>query len=134
MKKYTVKPPELQPIKVEAANEFHAYCQAVNVWHEDMLLYAGRMSAQATPKKKAAQAVAAAQDGTRKIDQDQDTTVPAWGQHCNSCRLCNPGCLCNTCRRDRDDRDDPACCMERWPDRCPVRDCPDYLPEEVDEA
>lgn len=134
MKEYMIYPPELQPVKVEAVNDFHAYCKAVNVWKRAMLHYAGKKTVEAIEKREAAPAVGAAQDGTRKIDQDQDTTVPVFGQHL--CPWPDNNCVCVTCRRDHgdDDDDDKRCCIDHHGQRCPISDCPDYLPEEVDEA
>lgn len=82
-------------------------------------------------KKKAAPAVGAAQDGKEKTVQDQDTTVPARGQHgCG--RRAPHSCLCATCRRYFSDvGSGHSCCYDHHAMICPVTACPDYLPEEV---
>lgn len=76
--------------------------------------------------EEAAQAVTAAQDGTKDTIHTQDTTIPAWGQH-----VCDEDeCICGRCRRDM-----YSCCFSHvgvtHPKRgCPVEYCPDYLPED----
>lgn len=83
------------------------------------------------PKKEAALAVGAAQDGKEKTVQNQDTTVPARGQHgCG--RRAPHSCLCATCRRYFSDvGSGHSCCYDHHAMICPVTACPDYLPEEV---
>lgn len=131
MEKYTVQPPRLEPVEVEAYNTFHACCKAVNVWKRAMLHYAAKQTAKAADKKEAAPAVGADRDGKWENNQGQDTTVPARGQH--ECEwLDEETCLCKTCRRGfADEGDGSCCCGIRFGNICPVAYCPDYLPEEA---
>lgn len=130
MEKYIVQPPQLEPVEVEAVSPFHAYMLAASKWRKKLLGYSSQRIAQSVEKKEAAPAVGAAKDGKEKTIQDQDTTVPARGQHvCGWFSECK--CLCETCRRDFLDDDDNSCCLEHIGRSCPVTACPDYLPEEV---
>jgi hypothetical protein len=126
---YTVHPPRLTPIDVWAHDAAEAQHLAAAWWQ-----YSGDVSGLNVDyhpqNDEAALAGATAQDGKRKNGQDQDTTVPARGQHvCGWFSECK--CLCETCRRDFLDDDDNSCCLEHIGRSCPVTACPDYLPEEA---
>ena len=55
------------------------------------------------------------------------------GEHNAPCVKTFPSCLCNRCKRDNAGSDDDSCCFKR-PGYCPIDDCPNFEPDDVEEG
>lgn len=67
-------------------------------------------------------------DALRTMTQDTSSASCEKGEHDPNCKANHSCCQCNTCAKDSID-----CCRtgNHLDHMCPMKDCPDYVPEEV---